>query len=50
MFKIKKLKLNFLLVEFFFEYRLANSFEKILFASKQIIIPSIKIDKIKIYW
>ena len=42
--------LNLLIGEFFFEYLLFENFEKSLLASKQIIKPMIKIDKIKIYW
>ena len=33
----------------FFEYLLVNNFEKRLLASKQIVKPSNKIDRIKIY-
>ena len=38
-----------LFVEFFFEYLLVKNLEKRLLASKQIMKPMTKIDKIKIY-
>ena len=37
-------------VDLFLEYFVINIFEKRLLASKHIIIPRIKIDKIKTYW
>ena len=41
--------LNLLIGEFFFEYLLFENFEKSLLASKQIIKPNNKIDRMKIY-
>ena len=47
-FKIKKLKLNFLNI-LFFNGLFTINFKNMLLASMQIIDPSNKIDKIKIY-
>ena len=48
-FKIKKLMLNFLKIESFFEKLILNNFENKLLASKKVIIPIINIDNINIY-
>ena len=48
MFNIKKLKFNFLLKALLLEKFETINFKKILMASIQTIVPSIKIDKTKI--
>ena len=48
-FKIRKLMLNFLKIEVFFEKLILNIFENKSLASTQIIIPIINIDNINIY-
>ena len=49
MFKISNLELNFSKKKTFIVFFLFNNFEKRLLASTQMIIPRVKIEKMKIY-